>query len=68
VCKGVLMLNPGSPTWPWQFKRLGTVATLTLTATTAVARIIRLADQSVLASIEHQRAVPRANNVIHEPR
>jgi putative phosphoesterase len=55
VCKGVLIVNPGSPTWPHQFRRLGTVARLTLTPDAARAEIVTLPDQAVLLALDHPR-------------
>lgn len=55
VCKGILIVNPGSPTLPHQFSRLGTVARLTLTPATVLAEIINLADQAVTLAMRHPR-------------
>jgi putative phosphoesterase len=40
--KGVLIINPGSPTWPENFPRLGTVGLLTIESGKAEARIVSL--------------------------
>ena len=40
--KGVLVINPGSPTWPNNFPELGTVALLTIESGKAEARIVSL--------------------------
>jgi uncharacterized protein len=40
--KGVLVINPGSPTWPEYIPELGTVALLTVESGKAEARIVEL--------------------------
>jgi putative phosphoesterase len=55
VCKGVLIVNPGSPTWPWQFRRLGTVGRITLAEHSAHVEIVALVDGSVPITLSHTR-------------
>lgn len=55
VCKGVLIVNPGSPTLPHQFRRLGTVGLLTLSGDSVTAEIINLPDGTVIHSLTHTR-------------
>jgi putative phosphoesterase len=56
VCKGVLIVNPGSPTYPHQFKRLGTVGRLTLDGDTASVEIVDLRAGEITHAISHTRA------------
>lgn len=57
-CKGVMVVNPGSPSLPWGLRKLGTVGMLRVEDGVVEARIIDLATGNDLSRLTRKRTPP----------
>jgi hypothetical protein len=55
-CKGVVVVNPGSPSLPWGLRQLGTVGLLRVESGLVEARIIDLATGNDLSRLTRKEA------------